>query len=873
MVPTTVDGESMALIPVVVGEEAHIVAEEDNGPRGDPSMPIGDRNAYPNLLLLCPTHHRLVDKNNGIHFSVAQLREMKDAHEALVERRRTGADGEEKSYARKRQALLLEAASASRGRLIAGWAAAGIRPKLAQFLADDDSVGSPDRVSQGVPPTGLVVLDGDFGSGKSVTAERIHASDIAIAIDDEQAPVPIYLSAKTVSGLLTDTVRTAALGLGDLPIVGVRLILDGLDEPGPARASELLQEARALAFTWQNSRIVATARPGLALNADEKLAYPPLSDEEALALTERLGAGRQLLWTQSEAIRIMLHLPLFLIVAALRQQMGVEIPRSQGAFLEALATVAMERAHVPTRQAQKALQALARLTVESGGAAVAAELGGEEAVRSVLETRLVVRAGRALRFPLPVVEQYFAAQSVLEAGLDGLDLDNLQILDRWRDSLTLAITVGSWRQVSSLLDALVPRHPGLASWLVTSAVPRSTAISSTDVPGQAECARRLRHALSGWVNALGLVGQLLHLTDGSGQIRTVATSVDGNRVAASLRTGDSAGIDTVPLPPGFNPFTGEAPDGSKWGIYRHGHAPADFMAWPWQWALEWVASGIEPLLRGKALGLPDTKPCLDERRWQLAKAILRRGPSHTPLEQKALRQATERVLSVMTDHRTSLFQQDPRRGPVFGKNEIAALLRELTEGSAIADDGRLHRPYPAPDVATRGNHVGSMYSDESLRELVEQVYANALVIYQGLVATWFPAFAPLLGLACVMPILVTGKLMPRGDSFGDPDFVYHMEPLPPGEPSRAEVGLAATREELFDRYQYDDDSMTKTATNVRRLTAAYHPGTEGWAYLRSANTDLSVWRDRPATTQANQWLWEDLQKLHMLKHPQRIDDV
>jgi hypothetical protein len=47
----------------VLGQEAHIVSEEDGGPRGDAAMPMDERNAYPNLLLLCPTHHVLVDKD------------------------------------------------------------------------------------------------------------------------------------------------------------------------------------------------------------------------------------------------------------------------------------------------------------------------------------------------------------------------------------------------------------------------------------------------------------------------------------------------------------------------------------------------------------------------------------------------------------------------------------------------------------------------------------------------------------------------------------------------------------------------------------------------------------------------------------------
>src|SRR5215469_1636174 len=77
MVPADEGGKPTSSGPVVIGEEAHIVAEEDDGPRGDPSMPVSERNAYPNRVLLCPTHHTLIDKDNGIHFSVEQLLKMK----------------------------------------------------------------------------------------------------------------------------------------------------------------------------------------------------------------------------------------------------------------------------------------------------------------------------------------------------------------------------------------------------------------------------------------------------------------------------------------------------------------------------------------------------------------------------------------------------------------------------------------------------------------------------------------------------------------------------------------------------------------------------------------------------------------------------
>ena len=130
MVPANEGGEAASTRPVVIGQEAHIVAEQDDGPRGDPSMSIADRNAYPNLILLCGDHHTLIDKDHGIHFAVEQLHQMKADHEAPVEARRVGASNQQQTLARRRQDVLLKASSASGGRLIASWVAAGVSAEL-----------------------------------------------------------------------------------------------------------------------------------------------------------------------------------------------------------------------------------------------------------------------------------------------------------------------------------------------------------------------------------------------------------------------------------------------------------------------------------------------------------------------------------------------------------------------------------------------------------------------------------------------------------------------------------------------------------------------------------------------------------------------
>jgi len=77
--------------PSLVGEAAHIVAEEPNGPRGNATLPIEQRNKYENLILLCNVHHKQID-DQTTYFTVDRLKTMKADHERWVRERLSGFD-------------------------------------------------------------------------------------------------------------------------------------------------------------------------------------------------------------------------------------------------------------------------------------------------------------------------------------------------------------------------------------------------------------------------------------------------------------------------------------------------------------------------------------------------------------------------------------------------------------------------------------------------------------------------------------------------------------------------------------------------------------------------------------------------------------
>lgn len=68
--------------PKVLAKVCHICGLNAGSARHDRQMTDGERNDYPNLILLCPNHHELIDELEPERWSVDDLCDMKAAHES-----------------------------------------------------------------------------------------------------------------------------------------------------------------------------------------------------------------------------------------------------------------------------------------------------------------------------------------------------------------------------------------------------------------------------------------------------------------------------------------------------------------------------------------------------------------------------------------------------------------------------------------------------------------------------------------------------------------------------------------------------------------------------------------------------------------------
>lgn len=69
----------------LIGDECHIVAKTNNGPRGNNPMSLEDRDKLSNLILLCKNHHKIIDSNVE-DYSVTELMKIKREHDEYVQK-------------------------------------------------------------------------------------------------------------------------------------------------------------------------------------------------------------------------------------------------------------------------------------------------------------------------------------------------------------------------------------------------------------------------------------------------------------------------------------------------------------------------------------------------------------------------------------------------------------------------------------------------------------------------------------------------------------------------------------------------------------------------------------------------------------------
>lgn len=502
------------------------------------------------------------------------------------------------------------------------------------ILSRDEAVKLADDPSIGAPPPNLrlragkvILLTGEFGVGKTLIAQRLFQDAIKQACENVNAPVPIYLEAwqwKTERPL-KKAVEKAAQGLGDLRTQGAVVIIDELDEAVNSLASQVLSEAYRLAETWENTTVVITSRSIRCIdNAEEAVPVPLLSEMQAYALIERvsdLQITAMVLAGWSKPVKEAIRYPLFaLLLGRYLRQRDTELPRSKGELLSSLIEDALEQVGANRSSAEQLLKRLAKLSVECGSGLVrATDVAPTRAeLQPLLDSRLVVERLGGITFPLPILTQWFAAQSLADGTSKVEDFVNVpQQLENWRYSLIIATATFGSELVSKLLTPIAQRYPAFASEIMNEGLVRRGYTQEIQLPPPDKCEQQIRMAMQAWARGIGPLAELIAPVRQGGKLLPIRARTDGAWLETAWYVGNK-NIDVVELPPDW-----DRPESQEWNNWASGEGsrPGHQSAWAWRWAIDTLVSSLSRRL--EAPTLPVSDGCLTrEAAWRTALAIV-----------------------------------------------------------------------------------------------------------------------------------------------------------------------------------------------------------------------------------------------------------
>ena len=171
------------------------------------------------------------------------------------------------------------------------WTSLSVQEEMASELAGDQSVG--DFLA--FPTTGVLRVEGDQGSGKTLAAERLFQRAVDRALADSSQPFPIFVSARDLQEPIEEYVAQKSKGLSRTSLTGSLIIVDGLDEIGVKAENSLLEKLSIFTDAQSTATAVVTSRPlpGLKGDVGQRLTMPTLDEQTCIDLTSRI-AGREL---------------------------------------------------------------------------------------------------------------------------------------------------------------------------------------------------------------------------------------------------------------------------------------------------------------------------------------------------------------------------------------------------------------------------------------------------------------------------------------------------------------------------------------------------------------------------------------------------
>ena len=730
----------------------------------------------------------------------------------------------------------------------------GVEECAADEMANDREGGNV----LDTPASGAWSIVGEQGCGKSLAVERLFQRVAMNAVEDSSRPFPISVRARDLRGPLTKHIEECLQGYADPYDPRVLLIVDGVDELGSNRATDIYRQVTAYSDANPEAILILTTRelPGIGITG-QQIRLDPLQEEESLSLMQKV-LGRPIeardmhRWPRS--IREARRIPLFAVMLGglLRHNPDLSLATS-GEVIGQVANQLLMHEEDHPEELDWLLQTLAFKAIESGTRVDPNEITTVRAKQALLQgSRAVEGTIDSLDFALPVFREWYAARALIEGTMS---IDHLKVIsDRWLPSLSVVLASGVDEVGEAVLAYIVSSDPGLAGTLLKENTPDRIQFHGKipAVRDSQSVGTKIRKCMGLWKAGLDDLYLEIGPANAEEEISTLAVEKSERYLNISWYAGQSTLANVVEL-------RDYLPDG---------HPDVD---WPivWGWEMEpglvgpswWSYFGTQKELSdslARVLGNYSlASKSVDYRReltWNFALDIWQRGELQEYL-------GIDRVLEYLNSLNPNTTVRS-YRGKEFGPRELDIVAQDL---SAMVKQGEseVASPWPNSDLPIVSGSIWEFYSDERLLERTKEIYSGALRIYVSIVERWFPGFCRRLPLYRMLPVKLEGWVKPgrkESERGRGPTLDWHVRIMPESQQNEVlfelDLGLTDTlRREFIDR----GDHLYEEQKSVFEALRPDLPGAFSMTLTSSGLSEL--WDPYPATELAHRWLRSDLREL------------
>jgi hypothetical protein len=640
----------------------------------------------------------------------------------------------------------------------------------------------------------------------------------------------------------------------------------------------LLNSTDELVSIWPRSRAVCTGRDDMAPVGFRVVKMPPLGQQQALDLICTLaGTSQGIGYDWSKELRETVCWPLFTLLTAGRLARGESVA-GRAELIHALVTEALHvRGAAELGLSEERLyELLVRAAVLTTGARrpiAMADVGNANEQQVLRDTRLVEVAGGSIVFPIPIVEQWLAAQALLQGEVSTKELaSDVGLFARWRYPAAVAVSVGPAAFVEQFMTTLTEGNVGAASWVVQHGIPDDSHQNKSEETLDADDAgHRIRDCMTAWTRGIGHLALRISPALPDGSLPPLGVTTMGQHVTAAWAWPDE---DLPPVGRITPPISLDERD-SPWNGFRSSHV-ATHEGWAWLWTLQELQAETGHLLEGGRLSTnADHGVLAREHAYFVARVVLGQAGSilHRPMPRTELDAAFSPLINSDGSAAYGWYQ--------FGRRHLSA--RDIETAWAWfshRDTDPVERPWPTPDqtdLPGRG-WIWDVYSLRRMAELWAAVLDSALTAYEELATGLFSSFGAALGLGVAGPVRVEARIGQRSgarDMESEPDIDYVVLPQDAALSIAVSEALCRgrSRVEIVDGppgMLWDREFMEKYWL-VQRQLKALRPASEFLSLPSGGGGGVSIYFSRPATSLAVRWLADDLRRLGWVKNRPRWD--